>query len=105
MSSWKCELCALVCLLGSHALERPIWGVFIAPNTNLAVGEKLLLSAAYRTVRWCTGQCNVHCLVRLTVGLTLQPTVGTQAFYIGHSGCHIGQSGGLLSIVPPGTSR
>jgi hypothetical protein len=32
-------------------------------------------------------------------------TVGTQAFQTGKSGLHTGQSGGLLSIVPPGTSR
>jgi hypothetical protein len=43
--------------------------------------------------------------VRLTVGLTPQTTVGVQAFYTGHSGCHTGQSGDLLSTVPPGTSR
>jgi hypothetical protein len=52
-----------------------------------------VLSTAHRTVRWCTGQCTVHCLVRLAVGLTPQTTVGMQAFYIGHSG----QFGGLLS--------
>jgi hypothetical protein len=43
--------------------------------------------------------------VRLAVGLTLQPTVGAQTFYTGHSGLHTGQFGGLLSIVPPRTSR
>jgi hypothetical protein len=43
--------------------------------------------------------------MRLAIGLTLQPTVGVQAFYTGHSGCHTGQSSGLLSTVPPGTSR
>jgi hypothetical protein len=64
-----------------------------------------MLSVAHRTIRWCTGQCTVHCLVRLAVGLTLQSTVGTQAFYTGHSRCHTGQSGGLLSTVPLGTSR
>jgi hypothetical protein len=57
-----------------------------------------MLIAAHRTVRWCTGQCTIHCPVCLAIGLTLQPTVGTQAFYTG-------QSGGLLYIVPPGTSH
>jgi hypothetical protein len=60
-----------------------------------------VLSAAHRIVWWCTEQCNVHCPVRLAVGLTLQATVGAHAFYTGHSGCHTRQSGGLLSIVPP----
>jgi hypothetical protein len=64
-----------------------------------------VLSAAHRTVRWCTGQCTVHCLMRLVIGLTPQATVGAHAFYTGHSELHTGQSGGLLSIVPPGTSR
>ena len=105
MRSWECLLYALVCCLGSHTLEWPVGGVFIAPNTKLAVGEKLLLSAAHRTVRWCTRQCTDHCQARLAVGLTLQATVGAQAFYTGHSRCHTGQSSGLLSIVPPGTSR
>jgi hypothetical protein len=105
MSTWKCLLYALVCCLGSHTLECPAGGVFIAPNTKLAVGEMLLLSAAHRTVRWCTGQCTVHSLVCLTVGLTPQATVGVQAFYTVHSGLHTEQSGGLLSTVPPGTSR
>jgi hypothetical protein len=62
-------------------------------------------SAAHRTVQWCTGQCTVHCPVRLAVGLTPQATVGVQAFYTGHSGLHTGQSGGHLSTVPPGISR
>jgi hypothetical protein len=64
-----------------------------------------MFSAAHRTVQWCTGQCTVHCPVRLVVGLTLQPTVGVHAFYTEHFGCHTGQSNGLLSTVPPGTSR
>jgi hypothetical protein len=37
-------------LLGLPHIEMPVEGVFIAPNTKLAVGEKLLLSVAYRTV-------------------------------------------------------
>jgi hypothetical protein len=64
-----------------------------------------VLSVALQTVWWCIGQCAVHYLVHLAIGLTLQPTFGVQAFYTGHSGCHTGQSGGLLSIVPPGTNR
>jgi hypothetical protein len=77
MSTWKCLQYALVCCLDSHTLEWPIGGVFIAPNTKLAIGEKLLLFAADRTVRWCTGQSSAPCLVRLAVGLTPQVTIGT----------------------------
>jgi hypothetical protein len=91
--------------LGLPHLEMAGWGVFIAPNTKLAVVEKLLFSAAHRTVWWFTGQCAVHCSVRLAVALTPQTTVGVQAFQTGHSGCYTEQSGGLFSTVPPRTSR
>jgi hypothetical protein len=91
--------------LGIPHLGMAGWGVFIAPNTKLAVGEKMLLSVAHRTIRWCTRQRTVHYPVCQVVGLTPQTTVGAQAFYIGHSGCYTRQSGGLLSTVPPGTSR
>jgi hypothetical protein len=64
-----------------------------------------VLSAAHWTVRSCTGQCTVHYPVRLAIGLTLPTTVGMQAFHTGHSGCHTGQFGGLLSTVPPRTSH
>jgi hypothetical protein len=42
----------------------------MAPNTRLAVGEKLLLFAAHRTVQWCTRQSSgaPDSLVRLAVG-------------------------------------
>jgi hypothetical protein len=63
MSTWKCLLYALVCCLGSHTLNWSVGVVFIGPNTILAVGEKLLLSTAHRTVR-------CPCLVRLVIGLT-----------------------------------
>ena len=43
-------------LLGLPHLEMSGWVVFVDPNTKLADGQKLLLSAANRTVRWCTGQ-------------------------------------------------
>jgi hypothetical protein len=46
--------------LGLPHLEMAGWGVFIAPNTKLAVGGKLLLSVVHRTV-WCP------CPVRLAV--------------------------------------
>jgi hypothetical protein len=72
-----------ICLgmsLGLPHLEMAGWGVFIAPNTNRAVGEKLLLSAAHRTVRWCTGQRTVACPVRLAVALSEQVTVGAAGF-------------------------
>jgi hypothetical protein len=63
-------------LLGLPHFGMAGWGVFISPNTKLAVGEKLLLFAAHQTVWWCTGQCTVHYLVHLVVGLTPQATVG-----------------------------
>jgi hypothetical protein len=72
-----------ICLgmsLGLPHLEMAGWGVFIAPNTNRAVEEKLLLSAAHRTVRWCTGQRTVACPVRLAVALSEQVTVGAVGF-------------------------
>jgi hypothetical protein len=50
MSTWECLLYALVCCLGPHTFKWPVGVVFIDPNTKLAVGEKLLLSAAHRTV-------------------------------------------------------
>jgi hypothetical protein len=43
--------------------------------------------------------------VLLAVGLTPLVTVGAQAFYTGQSRLYIGQSGGLFSTVPPGTSH
>jgi hypothetical protein len=30
--------------------------VYIGPNSKIAIGEKLLLSAAHQIVRWCTGE-------------------------------------------------
>ena len=103
MSTWKCLLYALVCCLGSHTLKWSVGGVFIAPNTKLAIGEKLLLSAAPDGLvgspdglmplsgvpnRWTdiAGDCR-HDL------------------YTGQSGLHTGQFGGLFSTVPPGTSH
>jgi hypothetical protein len=70
--------------LGYPHLEMAGWGVFIAPNTIVAVGGKLLLSVvtpdspvAHRTVRWRIGQRTVPCPVRLVVTLSEQVTVGT----------------------------
>jgi hypothetical protein len=41
------------------------WGVFIASNHFLVVG-RVWCRWAHRTVRWCTGQGTVHCLVCAT---------------------------------------
>jgi hypothetical protein len=60
-------------LVGLPHLGMAGWGVFISPNTKLAIGEKLCS-------RWYTGECTIHCLVRPAVGLTPQATVGSQAF-------------------------
>jgi hypothetical protein len=71
-------------LLRLPHMEMAGWGCIYSPNTNRAVGEKLLLSAAHRTVRWCTGQRTVACTVRLAVTLsgTLseQVTIGAACF-------------------------
>jgi hypothetical protein len=74
--------------------------VFIGPNSKLAVGEKQQLSAAHRTVRWCTGQRRtVRCApVRLAVALSEQVTVGAAGF------SHRTVRWSFLR-VPPGTSR
>jgi hypothetical protein len=79
--------------------------VFIAPNTNRAVGEKLLLSAAHRIVRWCIGQRTVACPVRLVVALSEQVTVGAAGFP--HRTVQTSHRTVRWSSlrVPPGTSR
>jgi hypothetical protein len=90
-----------VCLsmsLGLPHLEMAGWGCIYSPNTNRAVGEKLLLLAAHRTVRWCTGQRTVACPVRLAVALSEQVTIGAAGFP--H---RIVRWSSLR--VPPGTSR
>jgi hypothetical protein len=105
MSTWKCLLYALVCCLGSHTFKWPVGVVFIGPNTNLAMGEKILLSAAHRKVRWGHRTVRRPCPVRLAVGLALQVTIGAACFYTGQSRRHTGQSGGFSLPLPPRTSR
>jgi hypothetical protein len=59
-----------ICLgmsLGLAHLEMAGWGVFIAPNTKLAVGGKLLLSMVHWTVRWGHRIVRCPCPVRLAV--------------------------------------
>jgi hypothetical protein len=91
-----------ICLgmsLGLPHLEMSGWGVFIAPNTNRAIGEKLMLSAAHRTVRWCTGQCTAHS------SLSEQVTVGAACFpHRTVQSSHRTVRWSSLR-VPPGTSR
>jgi hypothetical protein len=89
-------------LLGLPHLEMASWGVFIAPNTNRAVGEKLLLSAAHRTVRWCTGHRTVACPVRLAV--TLSGTLSEQVT-VGAAGFSHRTVRWSSLRVPPRTSR
>jgi hypothetical protein len=81
------------------------WGCIYSPQHKTSRWRKVVLSAAHQTVWWYIRQCTIHCPVRLAVGLTPQNTVGAQDFYTGHSRCHTKHSGGLLSTVPPGTSR
>jgi hypothetical protein len=92
-------------LLGLPYLGIAGWVVFIGPNTKLAVGEKLLLSTAHRTVRWGHRTVRCPCLVHLDVGLTPQVTVGAAGFCTSQFACHTGQSGGFSPPVPPGTSH
>jgi hypothetical protein len=84
-------------LLGLPHLEMASWWCIYSPQHKTSRWRKNVLSAAHRTIRWCTGQCTVHCSVRLAVGLTMQPTIGVHTFYTGHSD-------GLLSTVLPRTS-
>jgi hypothetical protein len=70
---------SIICLgmlLGLPHLEMAGWGCIYSPQHKISHWRKAVLSAAHRTVWWCTGQYTVHCLVRLVVGMTLQPTVG-----------------------------
>jgi hypothetical protein len=59
--------------LGFPHLGMAGWGVFIAPNTILVVGEKLC------SLR-CTGQCTVNCPVHLAIGLTLADCLARRLF-------------------------
>jgi hypothetical protein len=106
-----CTIC-LGMLLGLPHLEMAGWGVFIAPNTKVAVGGKLLLSTVtpdspvvHRTIQWCTGQRTVPCPVRLAVGMSEQVTVGAQTF--SHRTVRSSHRTVRWSSlrVPPGTSR
>jgi hypothetical protein len=72
--------------------------VYIGPNSKIAVGEKLLFSAAHRTVPWCTGQRTVAYPVRLAVALSEQVIVGAAGF------SHRTVRWSSL-WVPPGTSH
>jgi hypothetical protein len=54
-------------LLGLPHLEMAGWGVFIAPNTKLAVGGKLLLSVVHRTVWWGHRTVRCPCPVHLSI--------------------------------------
>jgi hypothetical protein len=54
----------LVCCLGSNTWKWLVGGVFIAPNTNRAVGEKLLLSVSHRTAQCSLCDAPSCCPVR-----------------------------------------
>jgi hypothetical protein len=60
-----------ICLgmsLGLPPLEMADWVVFIAPNSKLAVGGKLVLYVVHRTVRWGHRIVRCPCPVRLAIG-------------------------------------
>jgi hypothetical protein len=66
--------------LGLPHLEMAGWGCIYSPQHKTSRWRKVVLSVAHRTV-WCTtGQCTIHCLVRLAVALTPQVTVGAAGF-------------------------
>jgi hypothetical protein len=79
VSSWKYLLYALVCYLGSHTFKWPVGGIY-SPQHKTSHWRKAVLSTAHRTVRWCTGQCTVHCLVRLAVGLNRRRLLACRLF-------------------------
>jgi hypothetical protein len=79
--------------------------VYIGPNSKIAVGEKLLFSAAHQAVRWCTGQCTIACPVRLAVALSEQVTVGAAGFSHRTVRCSHQTVRWSSLRVPPGTSR
>jgi hypothetical protein len=79
--------------------------VYIGPNSKIVVGEKLQLSTAHRTVRWCTGQRTVACLVRLVIALSEQVTVGAVGFSHRTVWCSQRTVRWSSLRVPPGTSR
>jgi hypothetical protein len=85
--------------------NRRLGEVYIDPNSKIAVGEKLLFSAAHRTVRWCTGQRTVACPVRLAVALSEQVTVGAVGFPHQTVWCSHRIVRWSSLRVPPGTSH
>jgi hypothetical protein len=84
-------------LLRLPHIEMAGWGVFIGPNSILAVGEKLLLCSTLDSPVEAPDS-PVPCLMRLAVASDTQVTVGAASFYTG-------QSGGFSPPMPPGTSR
>jgi hypothetical protein len=65
--------------------------VYIGPNSNLAVEEKLQFSAAHRTAHCSLSGAPSRCSVRAG------DRWRRRLFHTGQSGAHTGQSGGLLS--------
>jgi hypothetical protein len=78
-------------LLGLPHFQMAGWGVFIAPNTILVVGEKLQFSAAHRTSHCSMSGAPSRCPVRA------DDCWHRRLFHTGQSGAHTGRSGGLLS--------
>jgi hypothetical protein len=71
-------------------------GVYIGPNSNIIVGEKLMLSTAHRTV-WCPVRCATGCWIRhVTVGAVSLASDSP----VSHRTVRW-----LSSTVPPGTSH
>ena len=86
LSTWVYELLEMstICLgmlLELQRLGMAGWGCIYSPQHKTSHWRKAMLSAAHRTVQWCTGQCIVHCPVRLAIGMTPQATVSAQDFY------------------------
>jgi hypothetical protein len=92
-------------LIASTPSNGRLGEVYIGPNSKIVVREKLQFSAAHRTVRWCTGQRTVACLVCLAVALSEQVTVGAAGFPHRTVRCSHRTVWWSFLRVPPGTSR
>jgi hypothetical protein len=98
----KSTIC-LGMLLALPHLGMAGWGCIYSPQHKTSRWKKA--AALCGTLDSPVMHQTVHSSVRLAIGLTPQATIGVQAFYTGQSRLYTAQSGGLLSTVPPKTSR
>jgi hypothetical protein len=110
LSTWEFELLEMctICLgmlLGLPHIEMADWGCIYSPQHRSSRWRKA--AAICGTPDSPVVHRIVHCSLFGAPSRCsdIETTVGAHAFHTRHSGCHTGQSGGLLSTVPPGTSR